>query len=93
MIRHIVLWKFREGTEKEQEKFLSGLASLYGVIPELKRCEVMRNFLPGNYDAALLSEFDTREELEAYKVDPRHKAVAAICADIRVDRVAVDSEI
>ena len=25
MIRHIVMWKFREGTEREQEQFLTGL--------------------------------------------------------------------
>lgn len=35
MIRHIVMWKFREGTEAEQEQFLAGLQGLYGVIPQL----------------------------------------------------------
>ena len=24
MIRHIVMWKFREGTEREQEQFFTG---------------------------------------------------------------------
>ena len=28
MIRHIVLWKFRPGTEAEREQFLTGLAAL-----------------------------------------------------------------
>ena len=28
MIRHIVMWKFRPGTEAEQEQFLSGLRAL-----------------------------------------------------------------
>ncbi len=42
MIRHIVMWKFREGTEREQEQFLTGLQGLFGVIPQLRRCEVKR---------------------------------------------------
>lgn len=93
MIRHIVMWKFREGEEENAERFLSDLQALYGVIPQLKRCEVTRNIVPGNYDAVLLSEFDSLEDLEIYKNDPRHKAVSALCKSIRIDRVAVDSEI
>ena len=45
-----------------------------------------------NYDAVLVSDFAGLEELEAYKNDPRHKAVSALCKSIRVDRVAVDYE-
>ena len=32
MIRHIVMWKFRPGTEAEQEQFLGGLRALQGVV-------------------------------------------------------------
>lgn len=92
MIRHIVMWKFRPGTEAEQEQFLSGLRSLQGVIPQLLKSEVARNVAPGNYDAVLVSEFRSLEDLDAYKNDPRHKAVSALCKSIREDRVAVDYE-
>ena len=92
MIRHIVMWKFRPGTEKEQETFLTNLRALEGVIPQLKRCEVAVNVGEGNYDAVLVSEFDDLEALETYKNDPRHKAVSALCKSIREDRVAVDYE-
>lgn len=92
MIRHIVMWKFRPGTEAEQEKFLEALQALQGVIPQLVRSEVARNVAPGNYDAVLLSEFQSLEDLEAYKKDPRHRAVSALCKSIREDRVAVDYE-
>ena len=37
-------------------------------------------------------EFDSMEDLAAYKVDPRHVAASALCKAIRVDRVAVDYE-
>ena len=92
MIRHIVMWKFRPGTEKEQEEFLTGLRNLQGVIPQLLKSEVAVNVAPGNYDAVLVSEFASLEDLDAYKNYPRHKAVSALCKSIREDRVAVDYE-
>lgn len=93
MIRHIVLWKFRPGTEAERERFLSGLAALQGVIPELKASRVVRNVGEGNYDAALISDFDSLEDLAHYKADPRHRAVSALCQSIRESRAAVDYEL
>ena len=92
MIRHIVMWKFRPGTEAEQGQFLTGLRGLQGVVPQLLRSEVAVNVGEGNYDAVLVSEFESLEALEAYKNDPRHKAVSQLCKSIRVDRVAVDYE-
>ena len=93
MLRHIVMWKFRPGTETERELFLTGLQGLYGEIPELKRCEVLRGTEHSDYDAVLISEFDSLEDVAAYKNDPRHRAVAAICAEIRTARCAIDTEI
>ena len=92
MIRHIVMWKFREGTEEKANEFLTKLAALDGVIPQLKKSEVARNIGKDNYDAVLVSEFETMDDLNAYKVDPRHVAVSDICKSIRADRVAVDYE-
>ena len=92
MIRHIVMWKFRPGTEKEQSQFLEGLKQLQGMIPQLLKSEVAVNVGADNYDAVLVSEFESLEALEIYKNDPRHKAVSALCKSIREDRVAVDYE-
>lgn len=94
MIKHIVMWKFKPGTESEQEQFLTGLKGLFGVIPQIKQQEVAVNKGDAsNYDAALVSVFDTMEDLAAYQTDPRHVAVASICKAIREDRVAVDYEV
>ena len=93
MIRHIVMWKFREGTEEKADEFLTKLAALAGVIPQLKKSEVARNIGKDNYDAVLVSEFASMEDLQTYKDDPRHKAVSALCKSIRIDRVAADYEI
>lgn len=92
MIRHIVMWKFRPGTEVEQEQFLTGLRDLQGVVPQLLKSEVAVNVGQGNYDAVLVSEFKSLEDLETYKNDPRHKTVSALCKSIREDRVSVDYE-
>ena len=92
MIRHIVMWKFRPGTEAEQKQFLDGLRSLQGVIPQLLRCAVAVPVGEGNYDAVLLTAAESLEALDTYKNDPRHKAVSALCKSIRTDRVAVDYE-
>lgn len=49
------------------------------MIPQLLRSEVSVNTGDGNYDAVLVSEFRDLEALRAYREDPRHKAVSALC--------------
>jgi len=93
MIKHIVMWKFKPGRERETREFLDGLGALYGVIPQIKSQEIGVNCAPGNYDAVLSSAFESMEDLAAYKADPRHVAVSALCKAIREDRVAVDYEV
>ena len=93
MIELIVMWNFRPGTEKERDQFLEGLRGLYGVIPQIREQRVGLNCAPGNYDAVLISRFDSLADLDAYKKDPRHVAVSALCKAIREDRVAVDVEV
>ena len=93
MIKHVVMWKFKPGTENEMNEFLSGLRGLFGVIPQIRSQEVGVNCLDGNYDAVLISTFDSLADLDTYKNDPRHLAVAGLCKEIRTDRVAVDFEI
>ena len=93
MIQHIVMWKFREGTEAEQERFLSGLAALEGQIPQIRSLQVRRSAVAGSeFDAVLISRFDSLQDVEIYKNDPRHVAVASICKAIRVSRCAIDIE-
>lgn len=94
MIKHIVMWKFQENCQKEMMEFVEKLRLLYGVIPQIKEQEVGVDCLGGgNYHAVLVSLFDSMEDLEAYKNDPRHVAVAELCKAIRLDRVAVDYEV
>ena len=40
MIRHVIMWKFKEEEQENMKKFLSGLQALDGVIPEILRMEI-----------------------------------------------------
>lgn len=93
MIKHIVMWKFKENEEENMKKFLDGLVSLKDEIEVIKKLEVGINTNPANYfDAVLVSEFETMEDLETYKKDPRHVKVSALCKEIRTAREAIDYE-
>ena len=93
MIKHIVMWKFKDGTEKEQEEFFSGLMGLYGVIPVLKFAEIKKSAVAGgDFDACLISEFETLEDVNTYKTDPRHVKVSNLCKSIRTARASIDYE-
>ena len=94
MIRHVIMWKFREGTEPEMRRFLEGLRALEGQIPEIRRMEIgVSCNEKNNYDACLIADFDSLESLSVYKHDPRHVAVSELCQSIRTERGAVDFEI
>ena len=93
MIKHIVMWKFKEGEEENMKKFLEGLNELKGKIPEIKNLETGININPKNeYDAILISEFENMEDLEKYKNYPRHVKVSNMCKEIRISRQAIDYE-
>ena len=92
MIKHVVMWKFKENTEKEMDEFLEGLKSLENQIPEIKSMQVGKNIDNDEYDAILISEFESVEEMNKYKTDPRHVKVSNMCKEIRTKRTAFDFE-
>lgn len=93
MIRHVVLWKFRENEEENVQRFLSGLGELPALIPQILHLETGRSLRPeGEYDAILIADFASIEDLEAYKKHPAHLRVSALCKSIRTARQAFDYE-
>lgn len=94
MILHVVMWKFKEGEEANVDKFLAGLESLRGIIPQIVEMQLGKNVNPNNdFDAVLVTKFKSLEDLEIYKNHPEHKKVSALCKSIRTAREAVDIEI
>ena len=98
MIRHIVMWKLKPEAEGRtaQENALwmkEHLEGLMGVVPQLLECEVGINVAEGNYDACLVSTFNSLEDLAVYKVHPAHVEISAYCNKVRESRVACDFEV
>ena len=94
MIKHIVMWKFKEGEQENMMLFRERLLTLKDQIPEIRAMEVGVNINPSerSYDAVLVSEFDSLEALKSYSVNPLHKAVSDFCKTIRTNSVSVDYE-
>lgn len=94
MVKHIVMWKFKEGEQENMMLFRKRLLALKDQIPEIRAMEVGVNINPSerSYDAVLVSEFDSLEALKSYSVNPLHKAVSDFCKTIRTNSVSVDYE-
>jgi len=100
MIKHIVLWTFKESAEgktksvnlKETKTLLE---ELKGKIKEVTRLEVGINFNPGQYayDLALYSEFSSKEDLLVYTNHSEHQKVVEYLGKVRDQRIVVDYEV
>jgi hypothetical protein len=92
MVKHIVLYTLKDGVEKKEAVALieSVLVPLVGKIPGLKHMEVKLAF--NGMDYALYSEFDSREDLEAYAVHPLHLEAKSHFHHLLATRVAADYE-
>ena len=91
MVKHIVTWQFKPGTQKEVKEFLKGLEGLMGVVECLRSVETHYNENEKEgITGALICRFDNMEALASYAPHPRHLAVAALCKPIRTARIAVD---
>lgn len=94
MIRHIVMWRFKEGEQENMLIFRDRLLALKGRIPEIRAMEVGININPSDrsYDAVLVSEFDSMEALNAYSTNPLHVEVSEFCKGIRTESASCDYE-
>ena len=98
MIKHIVLFRFKESPSVEEKKkslkkIKKSLEALRGVVPELKYIEIGINDNPDEkYDLSLISEFESWEDLKAYVVHPEHQKVSALIRETMEQRACVDYE-
>ena len=93
MVKHIVMYTFKEGVNKEEAIRIIGdaLHPLVGKIPGLLHLEVRLSF--SGMDYALYSEFESREALENYAVHPLHEAAKGKFTHFLANRVAADYEV
>ena len=100
MIRHIVMWRFKECAEgkskrENMEIVRDSLYALLPVIPEIKKMEIGFD-LSGtdmSMDLCLLTEFDSLDTLKTYAVHPEHVKVSTYVRKVIESRVVLDCEI
>ena len=79
MVKHIIIWKLKEGFDTEEIKLgiKTGLESLLGVVPGLVEIKVEMSPLSSSTgDVFLYSVFESEEALKGYSVHPEHVKVA-----------------
>jgi hypothetical protein len=96
MVKHIVLFKLKEFSSKEEKsrkinQIKLGLLNLKTIIPELHSIEVAINENPKEqYDIALTTTHHSKDDLQAYAVHPSHQAVSQIVREVLESRACVD---
>ena len=101
MIRHICMFKFKEFAEgKTKSENIAITKSMLDKLPSEIKYIVSSETLFGaegqkedNYDLILISDFNNLEELEKYKVHPKHVAVGNFMRPVRISRTCIDYEI
>ena len=101
MIRHIVMFKFKEEAEgRTKAENIAITKAMLEALPakiDLIRASSVTVNSPdadeSNYDLCLISDFDSFEDLATYIVHPDHKAVGAFIRPVRLERACVDFEI
>jgi len=95
MVTHIVFFKLAEQTAEKITAVRDKLLSMEGNIAELRFLEAGVDVIRSerSYDVALVTKFDTLDDLQAYQVHPYHAGqvvpfMKATCTSI----VAVDYE-
>lgn len=97
MVKHIVMWNFREDFPNEKKEEMAKeadarLKALVGQIPGLRLAKMRLNVMKGsNRDLMLVSKLDTPEALDAYQTHPLHVAVVTeVIKPATCDRVCFD---
>ena len=80
MVKHVILWKLKDGLDDPaavKAAIKAGLEGLKGVVPGLLEIAVRTEGLASsNADLMLDSAFESEAALKGYAVHPAHVAVA-----------------
>lgn len=96
MINHIVLFKLKDYPAKEKAEVVKELKTLLQGLKEkikvVKYLEVGTNYEleAKSYDIALISHFESLEDLDTYRVHPEHLKVVERIKETTSERAAVD---
>ena len=101
MIRHICMFEFLDSAEgRTRAENVAITKAMLAALPEkidwIRASTVALNAPDapaGNWDLILISDFDSFEDLERYRVHPDHVAVGDFMRPVRRARSCVDFEI
>ena len=99
MVKHIVMFKLNEADGRSeyenaveaQKRFDKVIAN----VSELKKGEVVINSKEApesNYTIALICDFETIADLNAYQVHPAHLEFGKFIGTVKPDRACIDYE-
>jgi len=99
MIKHIVMWKLpeeKDGLKKSEiaMKIKKSLETLPALIDEIVNLQVGVNFNESDmaYDVCLVTDFKTKEDLDAYQKNEEHLKVATYIRSVNEGRCVADYE-
>lgn len=100
MIRHVVMWKFKNEAEgktklENMELVRESLYALVAIIPEIKRMEIGFDITGSDMsmDLMLLTEFDSVSDMKTYAEHEEHLKVSKYVRSVIESRVVLDCEI
>lgn len=101
MIRHVCMFKFKDEAEgRTRHENVEITKSMLDRLPETIEYILASETHVGtdgqaedNYDLILISDFESMETLEKYKIHPDHVAVGEFMRPVRLSRTCIDFEI
>jgi len=97
VIRHVVLWTFKDSVgPRDRESIVAAVRLLRTKVPSLRALEVGENISPARaqgYTHVLIETFDDRDGLAAYASHPEHVPVLARLREAVAQLIAVDLEV
>lgn len=99
MIKHIVMFKLKDTDDRSAyENALEAKRRFEDVIAgvaQIKKGEAVINSQEApesNFTIALICDFETIDDLNAYQVHPVHTEFAGFIASVKTDRACIDYE-
>lgn len=95
MITHIVFFKLSDRSDRTVAEARERLLSMEGKIPQIRHLEAGADIVRSerSFDLALLTRFDSLEDLHAYQIHPYHaEEIVPYVRSISSSIIAVDYE-
>lgn len=98
MVKHIVLWNFKEGMTEEEKtdaaaRMKSELEAIKPLVDGAVEIQVIKNEMASsNRDIALISTFETEEALKTYQEHPAHVEAGKFVRSVAENRACLDYE-